>query len=84
MAVCERAGLAGVLCRMLTQPTPAVTDAMSQLARIAAGMSGRPGGKCTLSFSNLRDITILKIIAIIMHTAPLFTPQIIFCAKNRE
>lgn len=45
MAVCELAGLAGVLCRMLTQSTPAATATMSQLARIAADMIARPGGK---------------------------------------
>lgn len=44
MAVCELAGLAGVLCRMLTQPTPAATATMSQLAGIAADMIARPGG----------------------------------------
>lgn len=44
MAVCELAGLAGVLCRMLTQPTPAATATMSQLARIAAEMIARPSG----------------------------------------
>lgn len=44
MAVCELAGLAGVLCRIVTQPTPAASATMSQLARIAADMIARPGG----------------------------------------
>lgn len=44
MAVCELAGLAGVLCRLLTQPTPAAAATMSQLARMAADMIAHPGG----------------------------------------
>ncbi len=44
MAVCELAGLAGVLCRMLTEPTPAATATMSQLGGIAADMIALPGG----------------------------------------
>lgn len=44
MAVCELAGLAGVLCRLLTRPTPAAAATMSQLARMAADMIAHPGG----------------------------------------
>lgn len=44
MALCELAGLAGIPCRMLTQPTPAASATMSQLAEKAADMSARPGG----------------------------------------
>lgn len=36
MAVCELAGLAGVLCQMITKPTPAATATMSKLVRLAA------------------------------------------------
>lgn len=56
MAVCELAGLAGVLCRMLTQPTPAATATMSQLARIAADMIARPGGNAV----NPSPITVIS------------------------
>lgn len=36
MAVCELAGLAGVLCQMITKPTLAATATMSKLVRMAA------------------------------------------------
>lgn len=43
-AVRELAGLAGILCRMLTQRSPAISATMSQLARIATDMNAYPGG----------------------------------------
>lgn len=36
MAVCELTGLAGVLCQMITKPTPAATSTMSKLVWMAA------------------------------------------------
>lgn len=68
MTACELAGLAGVVCRMRTQPAPAAAAAVSQLARIAADMIVRPGGSAAAPSANHRDLAALEVIIGIANT----------------
>lgn len=73
MAVCELAGLAGVLCWMLTQPTPAATATVSQLARIAADMIARSGGNAVNPSPVIVISPLWRSLSCIMNTVPVFT-----------